>query len=148
VPEIDGRRFDLICLFSVFTHLAPDDYVAMLRLLRRFIRPDGRLFFTLFLNEESEGGYGYVDQLSIAMAASADPGVRKALTSQVGRRETPDFEDADPAHPLMVALYSRKYALDLIDGNGWDVVSVSPPDAHLQHHILCAPTQPEQPIVN
>jgi hypothetical protein len=32
VPEIDGRRFDLICLFSVFTHLSPADYVAMLRL--------------------------------------------------------------------------------------------------------------------
>ncbi len=43
VPETEGRRFDLICLFSVFTHLAPADYVAMLRLLRRFVQPDGRL---------------------------------------------------------------------------------------------------------
>ena len=29
VPEIEGRCFDLICLFSVFTHLSPADYVAM-----------------------------------------------------------------------------------------------------------------------
>jgi len=39
VPEIEGRRFDLICLFSVFTHMVPDDYIAMLRLLRRFVKP-------------------------------------------------------------------------------------------------------------
>src|SRR6266568_4104782 len=45
VPEIEGRRFDLICLFSVFTHLAPADYAAMLRLLRRFVKPGGRLFY-------------------------------------------------------------------------------------------------------
>ncbi len=139
VPEIEGQRFDLVCLFSVFTHLAPDDYRAMLRLLRRFVRPEGRLFFTLFINEETEAGYGYVDKLSRAMAASDDPRLKDALESQVGRREPPDFEDADPAQPLMVALYSRRYALELIDGTGWDVVSVSPPDAHLQHHIVCAP---------
>ncbi len=49
VPEIEGSRFDLICLFSVFTHMVPDDYIAMLRPLRRFVKPDGRLFYTLFV---------------------------------------------------------------------------------------------------
>jgi SAM-dependent methyltransferase len=141
IPELEGRQFDLICLFSVFTHLAPDDYAAMLRLVRRFIRPDGCLFFTLFINEETEGGHGYVDQLSRAMAASDDLRVREALVPPAGvRTEPPDFEDADPAKPLMVALYSRRHALELIDGTGWNVVSVSPPDAHLQHHIVCVPS--------
>ena len=32
------RQFDLISLFSVFTHLAPPDFVSMLRLLRRHIQ--------------------------------------------------------------------------------------------------------------
>jgi hypothetical protein len=27
----------------------------------------------------------------------------------------------------------------LIDGTGWKLLDVSPPDAHLQHHIVCAP---------
>ena len=35
------RQFDLISLFSVFTHLAPPDFVSMLRLLRRHIKRDG-----------------------------------------------------------------------------------------------------------
>jgi len=38
--------FDLIWLFSVFTHLNPDDALALLKLMRQKIRPDGRLFFT------------------------------------------------------------------------------------------------------
>jgi methyltransferase family protein len=129
VPEIEGRRFDLICLFSVFTHLSPLDYVAMLKLLRRFIRDDGSLFYTLFINEITEGGHGYVDKLSHATGAS------------VGRRDDPpDFVDAIPAEPLMVALYSRRHALALIEGTGWEPRSLSPPDIHgIQHHIVCTP---------
>jgi SAM-dependent methyltransferase len=38
--------FDLIWLFSVFTHLNPEDALALLVLMRRKIRPTGRLFFT------------------------------------------------------------------------------------------------------
>jgi SAM-dependent methyltransferase len=140
VPEIEGRRFDLICLFSVFTHLAPPDYAAMLRLLRRFVKPDGRLFYTLFINERTDGGLGYVDRLSAAIATSQDPGVKERLASVVRKREEiPDFRDADPREPLLVALYSRPHAMELIDGTGWEVLDVSPPGVHLQHHILCAP---------
>ncbi len=140
IPEIDDRRFDLICLFSVFTHLAPPDYVAMLQLLRRFIQPDGRLFYTLFVRERSEGGHGYVDRMARAMETSDDPRVKEAITSSMqNRREPPDFEDIDRSAPLRVAMYSRRHALELIDGTGWEVLSVSPPDVHLQHHIVCSP---------
>ena len=142
IPEIEGRRFDLICLFSVFTHLAPPDYSAMLRLLRRFIEPDGRLFFTLFINERTEGGLGYVDRMSAGMAALQEPGTNDRPGSVARERaEVPDFRDADPRQPLMVALYSRRHALELIDGTGWKVLEVSPPDVHLQHHIVCAPDE-------
>lgn len=140
VPEIEGRRFDLICLFSVFTHLAPPDYSAMLRLLRRFVKRDGRLFYTLFINERTDRGLGYVDRMSAAMATSPDPGVRERIASAGGRHEEPpDFRDADPREPLLVALYSRPHAIELIDGTGWELLEVSPPDVHLQHHIVCAP---------
>ena len=41
---VEEGSFDLICLFSVFTHLAPDDYSFMLKLLRRYIKPGGAIF--------------------------------------------------------------------------------------------------------
>ena len=47
--------FDLIWLFSVFTHLDELDAEAMLRLLRRSIRPHGSLLFTAFIDPELDG---------------------------------------------------------------------------------------------
>jgi len=142
VPEIEAREFDLVCLFSVFTHLAPDDYVAMLRLLQRFVKPDGRLFFTVFLNEQTAGGYGYVDRLLAGLGSADIAGQIEETVSAAPElidAPVPDFIDVDPTMPLKIALYRRDYALGLIDGTGWDVLEVAPPDAHIQHHIVCAP---------
>jgi SAM-dependent methyltransferase len=47
--------FDLIWLFSVFTHLNPADSIALLRLLRKYIRNDGKLFFSTFIDDELDG---------------------------------------------------------------------------------------------
>ncbi|MDB5092033.1 MAG: hypothetical protein JWO85_134 [Candidatus Eremiobacteraeota bacterium] len=49
------ESFDLIWLFSVFTHLNPDDALAMLRLLRKPLRPNGTLFFSAFIDDELTG---------------------------------------------------------------------------------------------
>jgi|CXWL01.1.fsa_nt_gi SAM-dependent methyltransferase len=127
------REFDLICLFSVFTHLAPVDYVAMLKLLRQFAKPDGRLFLTLFINERTEGGHGLIDGLSNAAAANVDE------ASMPAHRSVPDFVDLYRDKPLMWAVYSRSHALDLIEGTGWEVVSVTDPLPYIQHHIVCRP---------
>jgi SAM-dependent methyltransferase len=43
--------FDIIWLFSVFTHLGPSDADALLAILRRRIRPGGALFFSAFLDD-------------------------------------------------------------------------------------------------
>jgi hypothetical protein len=126
IPELEGRQFDLICLFSVFTHLAPSDYAAMLTLLRPLVKPNGRLFYTLFIDEKTDGGHGYTDRIGTP-------------STDVEGNEPPDFRDVDPSKPLLVAMYSRRHAIELIDGTGWDLVSVSPPDVHLQHHIVCSP---------
>ncbi len=139
---IDGQQFDLICLFSVFTHLAPHDYATMLKLLRRFVKPTGRLFYTLFVDEETEGGYGLMDKFPKALSASTDPELRRAMskaTPAERRKEPVPFRDMSPNKPLLFALYSREHALELIEGSGWEVLSISPPDLHLQHHIVCAP---------
>jgi SAM-dependent methyltransferase len=52
-----GRTFDLICLFSVFTHLVPEDFRAMLQLARRYIADDGTLLFTCFVDDTIPGDF-------------------------------------------------------------------------------------------
>jgi SAM-dependent methyltransferase len=42
--------FDIIWLFSVFTHLDPSDANAMLAILRRYMRPTGTLIFSAFID--------------------------------------------------------------------------------------------------
>lgn len=47
---VDGL-FDIIWLFSVFTHLDRSDADALLAILRRHVRPGGALFFSAFLDD-------------------------------------------------------------------------------------------------
>lgn len=51
LPE---RHFDVACMFSVLTHQYPEDSRAILSILRRHVRPTGRLFFTCFLDDALE----------------------------------------------------------------------------------------------
>ncbi len=48
IPE---RHFDIACMFSVITHLHPDDARHTLTLLHRHVQPQGQLFFTCFLDD-------------------------------------------------------------------------------------------------
>jgi SAM-dependent methyltransferase len=138
------RRFDLICLISVFTHLEPHDYVAMLRLLRRHAKPDATLLFSLFLEDPEH-------PLPLAQAvaqrlASDDPVVREQTEAAVAEararrraQEDPRFFDAIPDSPLEVAQYDKDYALELVDGTGWEVASVHPPERFIRHFMVCHP---------
>ncbi|MGF1462297.1 MAG: class I SAM-dependent methyltransferase [Maricaulaceae bacterium] len=47
-----GRKFDIVCLYSVFSHLDPTDYQTMLRLTRRHVAEDGRLVFSSFIRDQ------------------------------------------------------------------------------------------------
>jgi SAM-dependent methyltransferase len=49
------ETFDIIWAFSLFTHLNPSDSSVLLRILRKHIRPNGRLFFSAFIDRELEG---------------------------------------------------------------------------------------------
>lgn len=46
-----ARTFDLICMFSVITHQLPEDAEMLFRILRRYIRPHGRMFFSANLQD-------------------------------------------------------------------------------------------------
>lgn len=63
-----SARFDLIWLFSVFTHLNPGDSETMLRLLRGHVRENGRLFFSAFIDEELDGFEDRVKEIPLLNA--------------------------------------------------------------------------------
>jgi SAM-dependent methyltransferase len=64
---VDDASLDIACLFSVITHQHPEASRAIFALLRRYLRADGHLFFTCFLDDavdtfedrspEGNGGY-------------------------------------------------------------------------------------------
>ncbi len=119
---LDGEQFDVICLFSVFTHLDPADYVAMLRLLRPHIAPTGRLLYSIFLDEPTEGGHGLRDGLA---------------SGPVPKTET--YRDLNPARPLYKALYARQHAIDLTAGTGWAIERIEDPTPTVQHLVIGRP---------
>jgi SAM-dependent methyltransferase len=47
-------KFDIICLFSVFTHLFPDDTRKLLEILRRHAQENTALVFTAFIVDDIE----------------------------------------------------------------------------------------------
>jgi SAM-dependent methyltransferase len=139
---VGEERFDIICLFSVFTHLAPHDYVTMLKMLRQYIKPDGRLFFSLFVNEKTTGGFGETDAIMRSFEAldeSARERHKSHFEEGIQKNGPPDFVDLIPGKPLKVAMYSRRHALELIDNTGWEVESLSDPEKAIQHYIVCKP---------
>src|SRR3954447_4509193 len=136
---VEEEGFDLIWLFSVFTHLAPDDFASMLSVLRRYVRPDGHLFFTLYVNEETSGGHGFTDSMARRLRD------RPELMDRRRRPEdeaAPPFIDVVPQHPLSIALYSREHAEELVGASDWEPVKLSDPGPYVQHSCLCRPARP------
>ncbi|MBF0560724.1 MAG: class I SAM-dependent methyltransferase [Alphaproteobacteria bacterium] len=46
LPFPQDRTFDLACLFSVITHQNPTEATSIFRLIRKYIRPGGHMFFS------------------------------------------------------------------------------------------------------
>jgi SAM-dependent methyltransferase len=139
---IEGRSFDVICLFSVFTHLAPDDARRLLVLLRRYVKPEGRLFFTLYVDELTEAGHGLMDRWAKVLAEVPPEQLKEHMkknSGQAGVGTIETFMDLNPKRPLEWAVYSERYMRQLIDEAGWEALTLSPPDIRVQHHFVCAP---------
>jgi len=138
---IEENSFDIICLFSVFTHLAPHDYVAMLQMLRRYVKPEGKIIFSLFVNETTKGGLGYIDDIDKLWRArpeKLDP-FKEVFKQGLENAGPPDFLDYDRSQPLKWAIYSRENALRLVNGTGWEVESLNDPEEAIQHYMVCKP---------
>lgn len=133
-PPFEDQQFDLICLYSVFTHLAPHDYSAMLKLLRPYIKNDGSIIFSLFVNEKTDGGQGLIDGLASGLIASPEK-----FPEGRTEKEIPPFVDAYAGKPLTWAVYSREHAIELCEGTGWEIESLNDPEKSIQHYMICKP---------
>ena len=104
----------------------------MLQVLRRYIRPEGRIFFSLFVNELTDGGHGFVDSMR--------PYIEAAMLEKDAALTPPaDFVDWVPGKPLLRAVYSRENALRLVQDTGWEVESLNDPEKSVQHYMICKP---------
>lgn len=54
---VGDQRFDLAMMFSVVTHLPPADTRALFAILRRYVRADGFVYFSAFVNPLMEEEY-------------------------------------------------------------------------------------------
>jgi len=124
---VGDQQFDIICLYSVFTHLAPHDYANMLHVLRPYIKETGKLIFSLFVDERSGTGYGLIEDIAADSPGEWQPSGQP-------------FRDAYPGKPLQWALYSREHAFELIEGTGWKVEELLMPNPYVQHHFVCTPS--------
>ena len=122
---VEASSFDLICGFSLFTHLDPADFETMLAIMRRYAHADTRLVFTAFLEVHTAGGHGLIDQYTKALGhdpSSGDP-----------------YRDFAPDDVLRVALYSEELARSIIDRSQWSLISIQDPTEHAQHLFTLEP---------
>ena len=92
---VDGS-FELIWLFSVFTHLNPTDSLSLLQLLRNNMRRNGRLFFSAFIDDELDG---FEDRITDRPLLNAYYGRKymQSLIEQAGWK-IQAFHDKDPGN--------------------------------------------------
>ncbi|NNE74483.1 MAG: class I SAM-dependent methyltransferase [Acidimicrobiales bacterium] len=122
-------KYDLICGFSLFTHLAPDDFAAMLERAHAVAADDAWLYFTAYLDELTPGGHGYIDTLLLSLGL--DPSAMAPV------EERPDYREGNPEVPLQLSLYSRKHALELVEQSPWTLEAVLDPVPYAQHQFIC-----------
>jgi SAM-dependent methyltransferase len=125
VLPVERAEFDVICGFSLVTHLAPDDTASVLAITARYAHPRTRLVFTAFLDVHTEGGHGLVDRYSRALGGDVS-------TGEAFR----DYVDGDV---LRAALYSEDHLRELVDRSPWALVSIQDPTPYAQHLVTLRP---------
>lgn len=88
------ETFDVIWLFSVFTHLDPQDSADMLRILRRHIAPDGKLIFTCRINNAVDGFVDRMPETPLLRAVYSPALMEKLITGNGWHIDT--FHMNDP----------------------------------------------------
>ena len=93
---VGDRRFDLICLFSVFTHQLPEDARMLLALLREHVRDDGHLFFSARIDDDAGVDYYEADPANPAHQSRYSSALLKQMLAETGwtlRSSAPPWPD-------------------------------------------------------
>lgn len=99
LPFAEGE-FDLICLFSVFTHMLTDDVRLYLEEFHRVLQPEGKAFMT----------------------ANLEDGVPDVTENPVGYRGRYEYNN-----PLATVRYNRKFFESLLEESGFHLESYDHP---------------------
>jgi SAM-dependent methyltransferase len=102
-PYEDGS-FDLAIATSVFTHLLPEAADRYLAETSRVLAPDGRLFATWFVTDDSG---------ALPPPFEPDPATAPAATS-------------DPAAPETAVAYPEQWLRERLDANAFDLSQIHP----------------------
>jgi SAM-dependent methyltransferase len=81
VLPVERADFDLICAFSLVTHLAPDDTKSILAISARYAHDRTRLVFTAFLDVHTEGATGSSTATRRRWVATSARGSHTVITS-------------------------------------------------------------------
>ncbi len=95
LPIDKSKTFDLIWLFSVFTHLNPADSENLLHILRRYIKNDGHLFFTAFIDNAIDEFEDRVKERPLEQAYYNEKIIKEMLTRTRWRVTSINEKDPD-----------------------------------------------------
>ncbi len=110
-PDAD---FDLVFLFSVFTHMLPEGVERYLSEIARVLRPGGRTVITWFLlNEESLRA---LDEQRESRRDGASNAHETRLSHDLGVCRV-----SDPKRPESVVAFDEAFVLDAYERNGLEV---------------------------
>jgi hypothetical protein len=141
VDPLGDDVFDVICALRTFLHLAPAAYATLLRYLRAHahLAPNGRLFFTTYVDELTAGGRGLADGLARHLQSQSSGRRARVRTAVRARRKPVDFRELRPREGAPWALYSRPRVTSLVESTGWQLLELREPEPGFQHQVVCAP---------
>lgn len=101
LPLASDRKFDLIWMFSVITHQYPEGSAALFKILRNYVNPDGRMFFTAFINSHIDKFKDFKEDEPLMYANYQREYLLEILDEcgwQVEKTLPPDTENTPPLH--------------------------------------------------
>lgn len=96
-PFPGEQQFDVVFLFSVFTHMYPQHIHHYIKLIERQLKPGGRLFASVFVNDE----FAQAQQ-----AKTIETGQK--LADRVFRQKTEDYYAPGKTNPEFAAAYDSE----------------------------------------
>lgn len=106
-PFPGEAQFDVVFLFSVFTHMYPQHIHHYLKLISRQLKPDGRLFASMFVNDE----FAQSQQ-----AKTLETGEK--LAKRVFRQKTDDYYAPGKTNPEFAVAFDLEQLDRLFAGTG------------------------------